>query len=79
MARKAEQRGTNNVLADPGFPDADELTAKTILAKKVNDAVNIDHLARLRRRRSPACRYPGCRRSETRSSGAFRLSALSGR
>lgn len=32
-------RGTNNVLADLGFPDAEELTAKAILAKKINDIV----------------------------------------
>jgi predicted XRE-type DNA-binding protein len=37
MARKAKSRGTENVLADLGFPDAEELTAKTVLAKKIND------------------------------------------
>jgi predicted XRE-type DNA-binding protein len=36
MTRKTKARGTNNVLADLGFPDAEELTAKTILAKKIN-------------------------------------------
>src|SRR5215216_3291675 len=39
MTRKAKDRGTDNVLADLGFPDAEELTAKTILAKKINDIV----------------------------------------
>jgi predicted XRE-type DNA-binding protein len=37
MARRFKGRGTLNVLADLGFPDAQELTAKTILAKKIND------------------------------------------
>lgn len=39
MARKAEAHGTENVLADLEFPDAAELAAKTILAKKLNDIV----------------------------------------
>ena len=37
MTRKAKDRGTDDVLADLGFPDAEEFAAKTILAKKVND------------------------------------------
>ena len=39
MTRKTKHRGTDNVLADLGFPDAEELTAKVILAKKINDIV----------------------------------------
>jgi predicted XRE-type DNA-binding protein len=37
MTRKVKRSGTDNVLADLGFADAAELTAKTILAKKIND------------------------------------------
>lgn len=37
MARKTTKRGTDNVLADLGFPDAGELSAKAVLAKKLND------------------------------------------
>jgi len=37
MARKKRNRATDNVLVDLGFPDAAELTAKAILAKKIND------------------------------------------
>jgi predicted XRE-type DNA-binding protein len=37
VAPTTEDHGTDNVLADLGFPDAEELTAKTILAKKIND------------------------------------------
>src|SRR5262245_15189924 len=37
MRRKTKDRGTDNVLADLGFPDAEEFTAKTVLAKKIND------------------------------------------
>jgi predicted XRE-type DNA-binding protein len=36
MARK----GTANVLVDLGFPDAEELSAKAILAKKLNDILD---------------------------------------
>lgn len=37
MTRTTKNFGTENVLADLGFPDAEELTAKAILAKKIND------------------------------------------
>jgi predicted XRE-type DNA-binding protein len=37
MTRTAGHRGTDNVLVDLGLPDAEELTAKAILAKKIND------------------------------------------
>ncbi|MGH6925591.1 MAG: helix-turn-helix domain-containing protein [Propylenella sp.] len=39
MALKTNHGGTDNVLADLEFPDAEELTAKTILAKKLNDII----------------------------------------
>ena len=39
MTRKRKDRGSDNVLADLGFPDAAELSAKAILAKKINDIV----------------------------------------
>jgi predicted XRE-type DNA-binding protein len=39
MSRRTKDRGTDNVLADLDFPDAEELTAKTVLAKKINDIV----------------------------------------
>ncbi|MDB5397317.1 MAG: family transcriptional regulator [Rhodospirillales bacterium] len=39
MGRAMLDHGTDNVLADLGFPDAEELTAKTILAKKINDII----------------------------------------
>jgi predicted XRE-type DNA-binding protein len=35
MARRAKGHGTTNVLSDLGFPDAEELSAKTILARKI--------------------------------------------
>lgn len=44
MAEQAEYRGTDNVLADLGFPGAEELAAKTILAKKLNDVIDSRHL-----------------------------------
>jgi predicted XRE-type DNA-binding protein len=36
--------GIDNVLVDLGFADAEELTAKTILAKKLNDVIDGRHL-----------------------------------
>jgi predicted XRE-type DNA-binding protein len=36
--------GTDNVLTDLGFPDAEELTAKGMLAKKLNDVIDRRHL-----------------------------------
>jgi predicted XRE-type DNA-binding protein len=39
MARMSKRSGTDNVLIDLGFPDAEELTAKLMLAKKINDIV----------------------------------------
>jgi predicted XRE-type DNA-binding protein len=44
MAELPNHRGTDNVLADLGFPDAGELTAKTILTKKLNDLIDNRHL-----------------------------------
>ena len=39
MTRTQNHRAPRNVLTDLGFPDAEELTAKTILAKKISDIV----------------------------------------
>jgi predicted XRE-type DNA-binding protein len=37
MGRTSTHRGIENVLFDIGLPDAEELSAKVILAKKIND------------------------------------------
>lgn len=39
MLRKQDQSGTTNVLADLGFDDAEELSAKAMLAVKLNDLI----------------------------------------
>jgi predicted XRE-type DNA-binding protein len=39
MTRRTRKHGTNNVFKDLGFPDAEELTTKTILAMKINDII----------------------------------------
>ena len=39
MSRKRLLKGTDNVLADLGFEDADELSTKTVLAVKLNDLI----------------------------------------
>lgn len=36
MRRKSGSKGTDNVLADLGFEDAEDLTAKALLAVKLN-------------------------------------------
>jgi predicted XRE-type DNA-binding protein len=40
MNRAKKRNGTDNVLVDLGLPDAEELTAKALLAKKINDIVD---------------------------------------
>lgn len=40
MARKRLRKGTDNVLADLGFEDAEELSAKAILAVKLNKLID---------------------------------------
>ena len=40
MTRKLRTRGTDNVLVDLGFDDAEELSVKAMLAMKLNAKVN---------------------------------------
>ena len=40
MTRKANPQGTDNVLADLGFDDAEELSAKAALAVKLNELID---------------------------------------
>lgn len=40
MTRKDHPRGTDNVLADLGFDDAKELSAKAVLAVKLNALID---------------------------------------
>jgi predicted XRE-type DNA-binding protein len=40
MNRNEHPQGTNNVLMDLGFDDADELTAKAALALKINTLID---------------------------------------
>jgi len=44
MTRPSRSRGTDNVLIDLGLPDAEELTAKVVLAKKINDILERSQL-----------------------------------
>ena len=41
MVRATAHRGVTNVLFDLGLPDAKGLTAKVLLAKKINDILEI--------------------------------------
>ncbi len=47
MARKDVPRGTDDVLADLGFPDARELSAKTVLAVKLNSLIDVRGLSQV--------------------------------
>ncbi|GLQ86941.1 helix-turn-helix domain-containing protein [Dyella flagellata] len=40
MARKANSKGIDNVLVDLGFDDAEELSAKAMLALKLNKLID---------------------------------------
>jgi len=40
MSRKTNPRGTDNVLLDLGFDDAEELSAKAALALKLNELID---------------------------------------
>ena len=46
MAAIRKRGRTDNILVDLGLPDAAELTAKTMLAKKLNDLIHSRHLAK---------------------------------
>ena len=39
MRRKRDNKGTGNVLADLGFDDAEDLSAKALLAVKLNELI----------------------------------------
>jgi len=45
MSRKGNRKGTDNVLSDLGFGDAEELSAKTVLAVKLNELIEKRHLS----------------------------------
>lgn len=47
MSRKANPRGTDNVLADLGFDDAEELSAKAALALKLNELIDLRGLSQV--------------------------------
>lgn len=49
MVRRAASRGTANGLMDLGLPDAEELAAKLILAKEINDILESRALTQRRR------------------------------
>jgi predicted XRE-type DNA-binding protein len=44
VARKTRRKGTTNVLVDLGLPDAEELSAKTLLALKINKLLDARQL-----------------------------------
>lgn len=47
MTRKDHSQGTDNVLADLGFADAEELSAKAVLAIKLNELIDKRNLSQI--------------------------------
>ena len=47
MTRKKDSRGTDNVLTDLGFDDALELSAKAVLAVKLNELIDQRRLSQI--------------------------------
>lgn len=47
MTRKDYPQGTDNVLADLGFADAEELSAKAVLAVKLNELIDKRSLSQI--------------------------------
>lgn len=47
MTRKANSQGADNVLADLGFDDAEELSAKAALAVKLNELIDKRDLSQM--------------------------------
>jgi predicted XRE-type DNA-binding protein len=45
MPRKKRQRGTDNVLVELGFDDAEELSAKAVLAVKLNKLIEAQSMS----------------------------------
>jgi predicted XRE-type DNA-binding protein len=45
MTQEDHPQGTDNVLADLGFDDAEELSAKTVLALKLNELIDMRGLS----------------------------------
>ncbi|WP_186012145.1 helix-turn-helix domain-containing protein [Burkholderia gladioli] len=47
MTRKDHSQGTDNVLADLGFAEAEELSAKAVLAIKLNELIDKRNLSQI--------------------------------
>lgn len=47
MQAKRSSKGTDNVLVDLGFEDAEELTAKALLAAKLNELIEMRGLSQM--------------------------------
>lgn len=47
MQAKRGSKGTDNVLVDLGFEDAEELTAKALLAAKLNELIEMRGLSQM--------------------------------
>jgi predicted XRE-type DNA-binding protein len=72
MARKVLARGTDDVLADLGFPDAAELSAKAMLALKLNALVDARGLSQ-----AETARLTGMTQSKISQVSRYKLQNIS--
>jgi hypothetical protein len=71
MARRAAHSGTDNVLLGLGIADAEELTAKVILAKRIDDILESRGLTQLAAAKLLAIPSQRFRRCEITRSAEF--------
>lgn len=75
MDSKHSLKGTENVLVDLGFEDAEELTAKASLAVKLNDLIQKRGLSQTEVAAITGMTQPRCRRFGATSFRTSRSSA----
>jgi predicted XRE-type DNA-binding protein len=72
MARKRDPRGTDDVLADLGFPDAEKLSAKAGLALKLNTLIEARGLSQ-----AEAARLTGMTQPKVSQVSRYKLQNIS--
>ena len=72
MTHKEYPQGTDNVLADPGFDDAEELSLKTVLVVKLNELIGKRGL-----NQTEAARLTGMTRSKVSQIRRYNLQNIS--
>lgn len=71
MKRSDHSQGTDNVLRDLGFDDAEELSAKAALALKLNELIDHRGLSQTETAAITGMTQPKCPKSAATSSRTF--------